>query len=407
MRAVATIPVLFVFVALPPGPSAQGQPKERASGKITLKATDSKLAAKFDVQKDEWLEFDVQGKWRMGDKLPYTGFYGHIKLNRINKLGYLGTLVVQIGKSEPFALWDEFPFQAPASGPVYIWANRQGFTTWKTDGTLDIIIRAGDHLKDKRTTQPDPEIKRALAMINEARKTAGVEEVQLSAALSAGCQKHARYLVVNAGNPRAQGLKVHDEFKDLKEYSEEGAKSAKVSVIHSMPMSVACEEWLASFYHRVPLFHPSLKEIGAGYFQQAGEWACAIDCLSGADGKSPKEMVFYPEDQQGNVPLNFGLELPSPLPAGHKGDAGYPITVSFYQGQKVTNVTLKLTGAKDADVPVYLSTPEAPATSFPQKNTVCAIPKQPLAKGTTYKVELSCMLSGKPYSRTWRFTTEK
>ena len=68
---------------------------------------------------------------------------------------------------------------------------------------------------------------------------------------------------------------------------------------------------------------------------------------------------------------------------------------------------MKLTGGKDAEVPIYLSTPEKPATSFPQKNTICAIPRQPLTRGITYTVDLRCEVEGKPFMRTWRFTTEK
>jgi hypothetical protein len=387
--------------------SADNELRGRSSGKVIVKATSTKVSTKFEVKKDEWIELEVQGQWRMSEKQEYTGMLGHIRLNKINNLGYLGSLIVQIGTGPPFALTEELPFQAPASGIVQFWPNRQGFTTWKADGELTVVIRAGEHLKEKRATQPDPELPRTLALINEARKAAGLEEAKLSKELSLGCQKHSRYLVVNAGNPLVAGMKAHEEHKQLKEYSEEGAKSAKLAVIHSLPPSIATREWLASFYHRVPLLDPSLKEIGIGYAQQNGEWACAVDCLTGAYGKRPKDVVYFPEDGQANVPLKFGIELPSALPADHKGDAGFPITIQFAHGQKVTKVEFKLTGPKDASVPVYLSTPEAPATSFTQRNTICAIPRQPLTRATSYTAELRCFVEEKPFSRTWRFSTEK
>jgi hypothetical protein len=154
------------------------------------------------------------------------------------------------------------------------------------------------------------------------------------------------------------------------------------------------------------LLGPTLKEVGIGYYQ-SGEWACAIDCLSGTTNKAGKDIVFFPEDKQENVPLLFGFEMPSPIPSGHKGDAGFPITITFAQRQKVAKVEVKVSGPNEADVPVYVSTPESPATSFTQHNTVCVIPRQPLAKATTYQVTLRCDVSGKPYTRTWRFTTEK
>jgi hypothetical protein len=401
---------LTAFLILLPtallGLAADNEPG-RTSGKIAVKATDSKVRTKFEVQKGEWIEFEVQGQWRMSEKQDYTGMWGHLGLNKINNLGYLGALIVQIGTSPPFALTDELPFQAPAAGVVQLWPHRQGFTTWKADGELTVVIRAGDHLKEKKATQPDPEMRRTLALINAARKGCGLDDVKVSTEWSAGCQKHARYLAVNAGNPLIAGLKAHEEQKELEEYSEEGAKAAAVAVIHSLPPSLATKDWLASFYHRVPLLDPVLKEVGIGYHHHNNEWACAVDCLSGAFGKRPKDVVFFPEDQQTNVPLKFGIEVPRALPAEHQGNAGFPITIQFVRGQQVTQAEVKLTGPKDAVVPTYLSTPEAPATSFPQKNTICAIPRQPLAKGTTYTVEVRSMVEGKPFARTWRFTTEK
>jgi uncharacterized protein YkwD len=387
-------------------PSAAADKDLRTSGKIPVKATAAKVNSKFEVQKDEWVELEVQGQWRMSDKQDYVGVLGHMRLNKINNLGSLGALIVQIGNAAPFALTEDVPFQAPATGVVQLWPNRQGFTSWKADGELTVIIRAGEALKAKKG-EVSPEVRRTLATINQARKACGLEETKLSDKLSVGCQKHARYLIANAGNPLVAGLKVHEEHKELKEYSEEGAKSAPAAVIHSMPPSVAAKEWLASLYHRVPLLDPALQEVGVGYAQQNGDWACVVDTLNGTYGKKSKDMVFYPEDGQANVEQKFGNEIPVPMPAEHKGDAGFPITIQFTRGQKVTNVEMKLTGLKDAEVPIYLSTPEKPATSFPQQNTVCAIPRQPLARAMTYTAVLNCLVEGKPFTRTWRFTTEK
>lgn len=397
---------VFLLAGLLLAPSAAADKEPRMSAKITVKATAAKVNSKFEVQKDEWIELEVQGQWRMSDKQDYTGMLGHMRLNKINNLGALGQLIVQIGNSPPFALNEEVPFPSPATGVVQLWANRQGYTFWKADGELTVIIRAGEALKAKKD-EVSPEVRRTLATINQARKVCGLEETKLSDKLSVGCQKHARYLVANAGNPLVAGLNVHDENKDLKEYSEEGAKSAPVAVIHSMPPSIGAREWLASLYHRVPLLDPALVEVGVGYAQQNGDWACVVDCLNGTFGKKSKDVVFYPDDGQTNVELKFGNEVPLPLAAEHKGDAGFPITIQFTRGQKVSNVEMKLTGAKDAEVPIYLSTPEKPATAFPQQNTVCAIPRQPLARGTTYTAVLNCLVEGKPFTRTWRFSTEK
>ena len=138
--------------------------------------------------------------------------------------------------------------------------------------------------------------------------------------------------------------------------------------------------WLGSFYHRVLLLRPDTQEVGIGYFVQGRNATCCIDPGSGPRGKDTVGIVMYPGDGQKQVPLKFAKgELPNPLPEGHEGAAGYPVTITFTQKQKVTNVDLRLLGPDQREVPCYVSSPESPANAAfanYQFNTVCAIPKQ-------------------------------
>jgi hypothetical protein len=384
---------------------------------VTVKATDRSVSSGFEVKQGEWIELEIRGKWRMWDQWNYTGFAGHTNFKKINGLGYLGRLVCRIGKGQPFALEDSYPFQAPATGEVSFWANREGWESLKADGMLTIVIRTGDYLKGKKEKEQlarkeaegkllkEPEVGKALDLLNRARRACGLEPVRISVELSDGCRRHARYLVLNKGNPLIAGLKAHEEQKQLKGYSEAGAKAGKAAVISYVPPSQAVDLWLASLYHRIPLLDPSLEEVGIGYAGGKGAWASAIDCRSGISPRRTRDVVFYPEDGQREVLRYFGREIPSPLPAGHSGAAGFPITVYFAAGQQVRKVSATLTGAGGQRVAVYLSTPEAPASSWTQWNSVCLIPQRPLGAGQTYTVSLSCEVSGQPYRRTWRFTT--
>jgi hypothetical protein len=81
--------------------------------------------------------------------------------------------------------------------------------------------------------------------------------------------------------------------------------------------------------------------------------------------------------------------------------------VYFARKQKVREVEVVVTGRQQVAVRCYVSTPDSPATFFTQWNTVCVIPARPLEKATAYQVVLRCTVAGKPYSRTWRFTTGK
>jgi hypothetical protein len=269
-----------------------------------------------------------------------------------------------------------------------------------------ILAVAALALAQRKDAPAKDEVAKAMTILNQARKAAGLPEVKLSAELSLGCRNHSRYLVINKGNPAIQGLKAHEESRDLKEYSEAGAKAAKASVIHYVPPSRAIHDWLGSFYHRVPLLQPELTEVGVGFHRDGNDWASCIDCITGSNGPNHHPVVYYPADGQTAVPREFGGEIPNPLPAGHRGPAGFPITITFTQSQNIRMVEFKLRDGTQ-DVPVYLSTPEKPATSFEQWNSVCVFPQKPLAKGKEYQAELSCMMNRMPYKRTWKFTTEK
>jgi hypothetical protein len=72
--------------------------------------------------------------------------------------------------------------------------------------------------------------------------------------------------------------------------------------------------------------------------------------------------VAYPADKQRDVPLDYGAELPNPIPS--HGTGGYAITLQFPPFDKVTGVTAKLTDAKGNPVQFFLSDPEHPATSL-------------------------------------------
>jgi hypothetical protein len=257
----------------------------------------------------------------------------------------------------------------------------------------------------------DPEIRGALALINQARQEAGLAEVRLSVDLSAGCAAHARYLVLNHGDPGIAGLRAHKEDVGLKGWSERGGAAGKASVIDYVFPREAVPRWMASLYHRIPLLQPALREVGVAYHRDRHSIASVVDSIRGVlpapagDGKAETAVVYYPRDGQKDVPLAFAPEVPSPLPEGFNGTAGFPITAYFAANQKVSGVSVSFTGPDGQAVSSYVSTPEAPATNCPQWNTVCIIPKQALTRGATYRVKLTCRLSGMPFERSWQFRT--
>jgi hypothetical protein len=415
----AVLRAVLLLALLATVPSLAQEQKGKAPPSVTVKATDDKVTMDTRVAKGDWIELQVTGQWRMWDQWDYTGPQGHPRFKKINALGYLGALVCQIGDAPPFTLPDLLPFQAPAAGTLAFWPNRAEYKALKADGQLTIVVQTGAHLKEKRDRLvkekkealerllQDKEIGKALALLNEARKNCGLEPVRLSVELSAGCARHAKYLVLNKDHPLTEGLKAHEEHKQLKGYSPEGAKAGKAANISFISPSQGMADCLAGFYHRIPLLQPTLTAVGIGYDKAKHEWVTVVDCGTETVGERTRDIVYFPEDGQENVPLRSGLEFPSPVPESHAGPTGFPITVYFAAEQKVKKITVTLTNAANKAVAAFVSTPEAPASGWIQWNTVCIIPKQPLVSRTTYTVMIQGEVDGKAFSRRWQFTTGK
>jgi uncharacterized protein YkwD len=253
--------------------------------------------------------------------------------------------------------------------------------------------------------------KKALDRVNAYRKLAGLKPVELDEAMSRGCLKHARYLVINEGHVALQGLKAHDEDKSLPGYSDEGRAAGKASdiAIGDYEPLDGVDSWLATLYHRVPILEPNLTRIGFGCARGRKQgWVTVMNVSSGRKEGPRPHAVFYPVDAQIAVPVNFpnGGEEPNPIPDDKAGRAGFPITSTFPQNEPLKNASAKLTDAKGAEVACWFSSPEKPANpTFPQGSTVCLIPKAPLAPQTTYHVHLQGQLAGKAWQKKWQFTT--
>lgn len=249
------------------------------------------------------------------------------------------------------------------------------------------------------------EIATTVTMLNRARREAGLDTVIISATLSKGCSSHAKYLVMNRNNPKTAGLNAHKEFSNLQGYTKEGEIAAKSAVIHFVKPTDALEGWIQTFYHRIPLLQPGLREIGIGFYEKDGYTVSLLDCISGTTGQNSIPVVYYPNVNQNGIPLSMGPEIPNPV--GQEGSFGFPITIYFTQFQKITNVSFKLTDKDGKTVDCYVSTPENPATNFDQWNSICAIPKKTLNGNAKYIVTVSCSVNGQPFKKTYSFQTSK
>ncbi len=256
---------------------------------------------------------------------------------------------------------------------------------------------------DQQPSSPELRVKQ---IVDRYRAAAKLPPVILDPVLSKGCMEHAEYMRLNKDSDAMAGLNAHHQRPNLPGATPEGAKCGKAADLFPgvSDLGVAVDGWMAGLYHRRPIMDPTLARIGVGYSKLPdGSYMAALMFVDGKDpAAASKWPVAYPADNQTDIPLDFGNEIPNPVPGG--GRAGYPITIQFPPFDKVTGVTAKLV-ANGKDVPFYLSDPEHPATSFGQYGVVCLIPKVPLTPKTTYTATVSASWKGKPNTYTWSFST--
>lgn len=252
-----------------------------------------------------------------------------------------------------------------------------------------------------------------LERLNAIRRKAGLNPVTLDDDISKGCRSHAKYLVANARRPEVQGMGAHSEDDKLPGYTIEGLKAAKASVIAigDYEPRDALDGWMSTLYHRVALLEPGLMRVGFGCARGARlGWITVLDFATGRDNGPRSGPVYWPVDNQTDVPLNFppGGETPNPIPNDKTGRAGYPIT-AFYPFQlRLEKSAAKLEDAKGQEIPCWFSSPESPANPMfvaHQGTTVCLIPKEPLRPKETYRVLLTGEIAGDPFKKSWTFTT--
>jgi uncharacterized protein YkwD len=249
---------------------------------------------------------------------------------------------------------------------------------------------------------------RVKRLVDRYRAQVGLLPVTLDAKLSKGCMEHARYMLLNKDADALVGLNAHHQRPNLRGASAAGAACGKAADLFFgvSGLDVAVDGWMSTLYHRRPILTPTLERIGVGYAKlRDGSYMAALMFVDSSSADvSAKWPVAYPADKQGDVPLEFGDEVPNPVPGGAR--AGYPITIQFPPFDKVTGVRATLVDGRGKDVAFYLSDPEHPATTLMgQYGVVCLIPKLPLRPESHYEVRVDATWNGKAGTWRWSFTT--
>lgn len=245
--------------------------------------------------------------------------------------------------------------------------------------------------------------------VNEERVRIGLTPRPEDVRLSEELQKHCRYMAAN-------NTLAHPEDKNKPGFSEEGHQAGMRSILsQGMPASEVAFGMVTTYFHRQDVIRPNTLAFGVGYEGAFG----------GIDGRSklrpaPSNYwpVLCPVPGQQDVGLFYGKEAPDACPGDNA--SGYPITVYFGTSSlKLVSHELRAVGPanappvplpKGAKLPVvecYVYDPQTgPHCEFTKfQQCVCLIAKDPLKANTLYEVSLEVDVAGKPWSKTWRFST--
>lgn len=245
--------------------------------------------------------------------------------------------------------------------------------------------------------------------VNSERVKLGLTPRPEDVKLSAELQKHCKYM-------QANNILTHPEDKGKPGYSEDGHAAGMRSILsRGMGADGVALGMVNTYFHRQDVIRPHALAFGVGYEGSFG----GIDGRSKL-GQAPPQYwpVLCPVPGQQNVNLNYGKEAPDACPGDNA--AGYPITVYWGTSNlKLKSGTLKALGPAGAPqqplpkgavlpkVDCYVYDPQQGAemgfTKFQQ--CVCLIPMDPLKANTTYEVALDVEVDGKPWQKTWVFST--
>src|SRR5258706_1774834 len=251
----------------------------------------------------------------------------------------------------------------------------------------------------------DEELRAALNLLRQKVLPAALKiaPVELDSSLAAGCRAHAEYLSANPGQV-GHWPEVHSEFPDKPGFSAAGAWAGAHSLVGDVKLGTRAtlEQWMATFYHRVPLLDPGLLRVGYG----ANKDFLVFDVHSLRRPADASWAAVWPHEEMQKVPLVAAEELPSPVPQPQPGTLGYPITLQVglpEPGDPPLAVELKLLEG-DKPVECWFSSPEKPLNPrLVPPRSFALFPRQPLKAGTRYQV--TAEWTGTPRKKSWFFRT--
>ena len=248
--------------------------------------------------------------------------------------------------------------------------------------------------------------------VNMWRAIAGMPGIAMSPELMRAAQSHANYYIANADHPSVAQIGVHREQPGRPGFTGESiydrAKAAGYAgnwIDEDISFSTDAVEnvdmFVTTVFHRFALLHPSSVAVGYGVAGGNGRGITVINIgLDRSHQPGVDLPAVYPAPGQSGVPrLWYAYESPDPVP-GLPRPVGSPLTVSFLLGQNVEWGPVSLTAANGDPVEVVV-------VESNWRRSIGITPVKPLLEGTEYFAAVSGTVDGRPFSKTWSFTTAR
>lgn len=255
-------------------------------------------------------------------------------------------------------------------------------------------------------------IPEGLGRINYHRRNLGLNEVVEDPDQSEGCRLHVAYLIElsnEVGSPQLQ----HGEDPSKPYYTEQGAQAGGDSVLSlgTPDIAAAVDQWINSLYHRLPLIHPGLEEVG---IYHDGSYGC-VQYRSGTRGRAaPHPIPFPAADIQFADRQFFGAESPCPTVEDPLGGGACPpsatiATLGLHGHGVLTDVSGSISRIDTGEaVPLFKTYWDGGPTPHEQmgylEGSIALIPEPSTALvRAPYQVEVNATVDGEPRTYRWRF----
>lgn len=260
----------------------------------------------------------------------------------------------------------------------------------------------------------------ALRRVNRYRTAAGLPPFSAHPQVQQAAQAHAAYAARNPsaacrylGSPHYEEMSCAG-FTGRTPYDRMSAAgyraitpSGEVMAPGRTSATAAVDSWIYSVYHRFGMFRPQLEHLGYGV---DGTQHVMLTARTRYENVTDAPLVVFPLPGQSDVDPRFsGNESPQPpVP----GDGSFPSgTVISVQGLTIdfTDTPMYITAHalldRDCRPVAHVAFDERVDRQIRDEGVVYLYANEPLAAGQRYTAHVAGTLGGRPFSRTWSFTT--